>query len=136
MIASASPGLTGAAGTAAPGAGSAPQGTPCTAAAPRRADHPDALQRQPGKIGFRDRVEKLRFDDQNLRAGILQVIADLRAFRGGVDRHRDGADPGGAEKHVMNSARLPHISATRAPAKRPASNRHAAAAAALSFAAR
>jgi hypothetical protein len=66
--------------------------------AARVPDHPNPLQRQPGKIGLFDHVKKPRFYDQNSGAGVLEVIADLRAFRGGIDRDRDDANPGGAEK--------------------------------------
>lgn len=39
-----------------------------------------------------------RLDDEQLRARILEIVSNLRAFGGGVDRDRDGADPPRAEK--------------------------------------
>ena len=45
-----------------------------------------------------ERFQQFRFDHEKPRAGIVQDVPKLRSARGDIDRDRDRAEPGAAEK--------------------------------------
>ena len=61
-------------------------------------DGPDRLQRQRGHVEMIEIAGESAFHDQQPRRGIGQDVLELMPARGGVDRHRHGADPGAAEE--------------------------------------
>ena len=63
-------------------------------------DDPNRLERQSIEVDMLERAQQSRFDHEEPCTGILQDVAELRAARGGVDRHQNGAEPGRAEEDL------------------------------------
>ena len=119
MIASVSPGLTGAAAIAAARGGMAS----IDGAAPLGGASAPITQIERKRChAFGDMgqaFDELRLDREQPRAAIRQVIADLRSHRGGVDRDRDGADPAAAQNDLQ------HLQAIGAEDRDPVAGRNA-----------
>ena len=64
------------------------------------ANTPNAFQRQLLHVDKGERVEQFGFDNEKPRAGVAQIVRKLRPARGDVERHRNGAEPGAAEKSL------------------------------------
>ena len=66
-----------------------------------RADHPDALDCQCGKIDRLQRIEERGLDGEDARTGIAQHMLQLKAARRHVERHRNGAKPAAAQEQAQ-----------------------------------
>ena len=68
----------------------------------------------PGSTAAR-RSTRLPSMTSSLRAAVGEEVLDLRRHRGGVDRHRDGADPAAAEEDLEQLDPVAAHHATRSP---------------------
>ena len=61
------------------------------------ADQPQGLERHARAVQRREHGHQFALDDHEPRAAIAENVLQLRAARGGIDRHRDGAEPAAAQ---------------------------------------